>query len=121
MKLPNVAGRLYWHTLGEQYPEPCGNCDNCLNPPKVIDATEPAQKLMSCIYRTGQRFGMGHVLDVLLGKQTDKVNQYQHQQLSTYGIGQEWTAKQWQTLLRQLLVQGKVISDVNAYGALRFD
>jgi ATP-dependent DNA helicase RecQ len=108
----------------ESYPEPCGNCDNCLQPPPLVDATEPARKLLSCIYRTGQRFGVGHVLDVLTGKDTAKVRQHGHQNLSTFGIGKSgasefWTARQWQALLRQLIVQSLVIADVTAFGALR--
>lgn len=108
----------------ENYTEPCGNCDNCLHPPPLMDATEPARKLLSCIYRTGQRFGVGHVLDVLTGKETEKVRQHGHHMLSTFGIGKagdsdSWSLRQWQALLRQLIVQGKVNADVSAYGALR--
>jgi len=112
------------HYFDESYPGPCGNCDNCLQPPPLVDATEAARKLLSCIYRTGQRFGVGHVVDVLMGKITSKVEQHQHQHLSTFAIGksgscQSWSAGQWQALLRQLIVKGLVITDVTAYGALR--
>ncbi len=105
--------------FAEDYPEPCGNCDNCLRPPPVTDATEAAQKLLSCIYRTGQRFGSKHVLDVLLGKETDKALTHGHQHLSTFGIGKDWQQQRWQTLLRQLLVQGYVMVDGNAFNALK--
>ena len=98
--------------------EPCGNCDICLNPPKTWNATVEAQKLLSCIYRTGQRFGLGHVADVLRGKNTDKVQQFQHQQLSTFGIGEERSLKQWKSIARQLIAQGFIRVNQERYGAL---
>ncbi|HET7792081.1 MAG TPA: DNA helicase RecQ [Rhizobacter sp.] len=89
---------------------PCGNCDNCLNPPATWDATEAARKALSCIYRFhqngGQRFGAAHLIDVLRGKATDKVNQYRHQSLSTFGIGADVSEAQWRTVLRQLIALG---------------
>ena len=91
---------------------PCGNCDNCLNPPVTWNATEAARKLLSCIYRfhqqRGQRFGSGHLIDVLRGKETDKVEQYQHQHLSTFGIGADLSEGQWRGVLRQLIALGHV-------------
>ena len=96
----------------------CGNCDNCLSPPDTWDATEPAQQLMSCIYRTGQRFGAGHVLDVLLARSTDKTTQHRHDSLSTWGIGRNIAEPQWRSILRQLVVQGYVWSNAERYGAL---
>jgi ATP-dependent DNA helicase RecQ len=88
----------------------CGNCDNCLNPPITWNATEAARKLLSCIYRFqqqgGQRFGAGHLIDVLRGKETEKVAQYDHQRLSTYGIGADLSEAQWRAVLRQLLALG---------------
>lgn len=90
--------------------EPCGNCDNCLHPPATWDATEPARKALSCIYRFhqnhGQRFGAGHLIDVLRGKTTDKVTQYRHQSLSTFGIGADLSEVQWRAVLRQLIALG---------------
>ncbi|WP_457335617.1 DNA helicase RecQ [Rhizobacter sp. P5_C2] len=90
--------------------EPCGNCDNCLHPPATWDATEPSRKALSCIYRfhqnNGQRFGAGHLIDVLRGKTTDKVTQYRHQSLSTFGIGADLSEVQWRTVLRQLIALG---------------
>ncbi|TDI48078.1 MAG: DNA helicase RecQ [Acidobacteria bacterium] len=98
--------------------EPCGNCDICLNPPVTWDGTEAAQKMLSCVYRTGQRFGTGHVIDVLVGKDTEKTLNNGHQQLSTFGIGQDRSRTQWQSIARQLLVQEFLYSDPERYGAL---
>ena len=99
-------------------PSGCGNCDICLAPPKTWDGTVAAQKLMSCIARTGQRFGAGHVIDVLRGKDTAKVRQHRHERLSTYGIGGDLGDRQWRSLLRQLIAGGFVRSDPGRYGAL---
>ena len=89
---------------------PCGNCDNCLNPPATWDATEAARKALSCVYRFhqqgGQRFGAGHLVDVLRGKVTDKVTQYGHGSLSTFGIGADLSETQWRAVLRQLIALG---------------
>ncbi|MEW6679046.1 MAG: DNA helicase RecQ [Pseudomonadota bacterium] len=98
---------------------PCGNCDNCLEPPQLWDATEPARKALSALYRTGQRFGAGHVIDVLLGKATDKVTQWGHQELSVFGIGTDLDDKRWRTVLRALVAKGWVAVDHDAYGALK--
>ncbi|MBX3619818.1 MAG: DNA helicase RecQ [Rhizobacter sp.] len=91
---------------------PCGNCDNCIHPPATWDATEAARKALSCIYRFhqngGQRFGVVHLMDVLRGKLTDKVTQYQHQALSTFGIGADLGEAQWRAVLRQLIALGHV-------------
>ena len=99
--------------------QPCGNCDVCLNPPTLWDGTEAAQKLLSAVYRTGQRFGAGHVLDVLLGKTTEKVDKFGHNQLSVFGIGASQTDKVWRAVLRQLVVRGLLEVDHTAYGALK--
>jgi ATP-dependent DNA helicase RecQ len=104
--------------FGDEYPEACGNCDNCLSPPASWDGTEAAQKLMSTVYRTGQRFGAAHVVDVLLGKTTDKIHQHGHDQLSVYGIGTELNGSAWRSVVRQLIVQGYLRSDQRRYGAL---
>ena len=92
--------------------EPCGNCDNCLQAPATWNATEAARKALSCIYRFhqngGQRFGAGHLIDVLRGKATEKVGQYNHQQLSTYGVGSDISEAQWRAVLRQLIALGHV-------------
>lgn len=105
--------------FGEQMSEPCGNCDVCLNPPKTWNATEAAQKLLSNIYRTGQRFGAGHVIDVLRGKDTAKIMQFGHQKLSTYGIGADRSDQQWRSILRQLIVQNYVYVNDAQYGAIQ--
>jgi ATP-dependent DNA helicase RecQ len=97
----------------------CGNCDVCLNPPTLWDGTEAAQKLLSAVYRTGQRFGAGHVLDVLLGKKTEKVDKFGHGALSVFGIGASQTDKVWRAVLRQLVVRGLLEVDHTAYGALK--
>ena len=99
--------------------QPCGNCDVCLNPPTLWDGTEAAQKLLSTVYRTGQRFGAGHVLDVLLGKTTEKIDRFGHNQLSVFGIGAGQTDKVWRAVLRQLVVRGLLEVDHTAYGALK--
>ena len=104
--------------FGDESIDACGNCDICLNPPATWDATLAAQQLLSCIYRTGQRFGAGHVIDVLLGKNTDKVQQHGHATISTFAIGAELSAQRWRSVLRQLLVGGFVQADPERYGAL---
>lgn len=105
--------------FGESAPPHCGNCDVCLTPPRTWDATEAAQKLLSCVYRVGQRFGAGHVIDVLRGQDNDKVRQHGHQQLSTFGIGRDLSVKQWQSIVRQLLARGHLTVDAERFGALR--
>lgn len=98
---------------------PCGNCDNCLHPPTTWDATVAAQKALSCIVRTGSRFGAGHVIDVLLGKSNDKIKQYGHDKLSTYGIGTDLIETAWRALFRQLLAGGYLRTDIDGYGTLQ--
>ncbi|MCX2724420.1 DNA helicase RecQ [Roseibium salinum] len=104
--------------FGETYPEPCGNCDTCLSPVETWDGTEAAQKLMSAIYRTGQRFGTGHVIDVLLGKTNEKISRFGHDNLSVFGIGQDVAQKTWQSIARQLVAAGYVDVDHAQFGAL---
>ncbi|WP_269584329.1 DNA helicase RecQ [Roseibium sp. Sym1] len=104
--------------FGETYPEPCGNCDTCLSPVETWDGTEAAQKLMSAIYRTGQRFGSGHVIDVLLGKSNEKTVRFGHDNLSVFGIGQDLALKTWQSIARQLVAAGYVDVDHAHFGAL---
>jgi ATP-dependent DNA helicase RecQ len=107
--------------FGESHDAPCGNCDNCLEPPATFDATEDARKLLSCVYRTGQRFGAAHVIDVLRGVDNDKVRQHQHTELSTFGIGSEHSVLHWRSVLRQLMVRGVLVADVERFGALRLE
>ncbi len=104
--------------FGETYPEPCGNCDTCLSPVETWDGTEAAQKFMSTVYRTDQRFGTGHVIDVLLGKESEKITRFGHDRLSVYGIGQEHSQKVWQSVARQLVAAGLVDVDHANFGAL---
>jgi len=105
--------------FGEEMGEPCGNCDVCLEPPETWDATVPAQKLISCVLRTQQRFGGAHVIDVLLGKETEKVGQHGHNALSTFGIGEELDERGWRSVLRQLVVRGYLTADPDRFNALR--
>jgi ATP-dependent DNA helicase RecQ len=104
--------------FGDTLREPCGNCDNCLEPPETWDATEAARKALSCVYRTGQRFGAGHLIDVLLGKDTDRVRGLRHDRLSTYGIGTELNVKEWRAAFRQLVARGFLSVDMKGYGSL---
>jgi ATP-dependent DNA helicase RecQ len=105
--------------FGEPHPGDCGNCDNCLQPAQTWDGTEAARKALSCVYRTGQRFGAAHVVDVLRGADTEKMRQFGHAELSTFGIGKDLDAKQWRSVFRQLLAAGLLEADVEGYGALR--
>ena len=105
--------------FGDNLEDDCGNCDICLTPPKTWDGTVEAQKLLSCVYRTGQRFGAAHVIDVLRGKATEKVRRNRHERLSTFGIGEDRSLAQWRSILRQVMVQGHLRSDAERYGALR--
>ena len=98
---------------------PCGNCDICLNPPKAFDGTVQVQKLLSTIYRVDQRFGAGHVIDVLRGAETDKVKQWRHDKVSTFGIGSDTSEAEWRTILRQAIALGLVLVDHDAYGSLK--
>ncbi len=110
------------HYFGEDSTA-CGNCDNCLNPPKVWDATEPARKMLSCIYRvqqaSGINFGAGHLMDILRGKPTEKVVLHQHDKLSTFGIGADLGEAQWRAVLRQLIAKNMVRVDVDAFNTLQ--
>ena len=99
--------------------EKCGNCDNCLSPPQVRDGKVIAQKVLSCAYRTGQRFGAMHLIDVLVGRATERVKQFGHDQLSVFGVGRELNEKQWRAALRQLVAMGHLAPDSEAYGALK--
>jgi ATP-dependent DNA helicase RecQ len=97
----------------------CGNCDNCLSPPLVRDGKVIAQKLLSCAYRTGQRFGAMHLIDVLIGRLTERVKQFGHDRLSVFGIGCDLNEKQWRAVMRQLVAMGHLYADSEAFGALK--
>ncbi len=110
------------HYFGEDS-QACGNCDNCLSPPVVWDATEAARKMLSCIYRvqqaSGISFGAGHLMDILRGKATEKVMQHNHDKLSTFGIGSDLGEVQWRGVLRQLIAKGMVRVDPDAFNTLQ--
>ncbi|MDE2470770.1 MAG: HRDC domain-containing protein, partial [Bradyrhizobium sp.] len=106
--------------FGETFAEgKCGNCDNCLSPPLVRDGKVVAQKLLSCVYRIGQRFGAMHLIDVLIGRLNARVKQFGHDRLSVFGIGRELNEKQWRAVLRQLVAMGHLQADSEAFGALK--
>jgi ATP-dependent DNA helicase RecQ len=98
--------------------EDCGNCDTCLAPPETWDATVPAQKALSAVIRTEQRFGAGHIIDVLRGRATDKVVRWGHQEIKTFGVGADLGADEWSAVIRQLVAQGLLSPDAAAMGAL---
>lgn len=102
-----------------QASSPCGNCDTCLSPPVSFDGTVAAQKILSTIYRVDQRFAAGHVVDILRGIDTDRVKQWRHDQLSTFGIGSDKSEAEWRALLRQLIALELIAVDYDNYSALR--
>jgi ATP-dependent DNA helicase RecQ len=103
----------------ESLAEPCGNCDTCLEPPATWDGTEAAQKALSCVYRTGQRFGVNYVIDVLTGKDDARIRTNRHDQASTFGIGSEHTAAEWRNIIRQLIARGFLDIDADGHGGIR--
>ena len=105
--------------FGEPTPEPCGNCDNCQHPPEVWEAAVAAQKALSCVYRTGQRFGVNYLIEVLLGKDDERIRQFHHEQLSTFGIGTEYSEAEWRNIFRQLIALGYLAVDMEGHGGLR--
>jgi ATP-dependent DNA helicase RecQ len=105
--------------FGEPYPAPCGNCDICLEPPETYDATEHAQMALSCVYRVGQSFGITHVVDVLRGSENEKILRFEHDQLSTYGIGADVSRDHWQSLIRQLIHRGYLTQDIARFSVLK--
>ncbi|MEO5812196.1 MAG: DNA helicase RecQ [Rhodanobacter sp.] len=111
--------QLLLGAFGEIYPGPCGHCDNCLRPPKTWDATVHAQKALSAVYRSGQRFGSGHVIDILRGVASERVQSLGHDRLSTFGVGGDLDERQWRSVFRQLLAAGLLEADVEGYGTLR--
>ena len=105
--------------FGEAHEGHCGNCDTCIDPPESWDGTEAARKALSCVYRSGQRFGAGHLIDILRGVATDKVQRFGHEQLSTWGIGADLDVRQWSGVFRQLVAAGLLEADVDRHNALR--
>ncbi|WP_435533014.1 DNA helicase RecQ [Stenotrophomonas koreensis] len=105
--------------FGENYPQPCGNCDNCLSPPVSWDATVAAQKALSCVYRSGQRYGAGHLIDILRGKATEKVSAAGHDRLSTFGIGSDLDERSWRSVFRQLTAASLLAVEPANHGGLQ--
>ncbi|MCB1760978.1 MAG: DNA helicase RecQ [Gammaproteobacteria bacterium] len=103
----------------ETLERPCGNCDNCLTPPETWDASEASRKALSCVYRTGQRFGASYLIDVLTGKDDERIRRNWHDRLSTFGIGTELKASEWRQLIRQLLSRGYLETDSDGHGSLK--
>ena len=97
---------------------PCGNCDTCLQPVDSWDGTEAAQKALSCVYRTGQRFGVNYLIDVLLGKSNERMQRFGHDTISTFGIGAELAQQQWRSVFRQLVARGLLGVDMEGHGGL---
>jgi len=107
--------------FGEDYQAPCNNCDNCHYPPQTLDESENARIALSCIYRSGQRFGVNYIIDLLLGKENEKILRNRHHTLSTFGMGKHLSAPAWRNIFRQLLAHAYIIADPDNYGGLRLD
>lgn len=105
--------------FGENFTGPCHQCDNCLEPPATQDGKIPAQMALSCVYRTGQRFGVKYLVDVLLGKITPQMQRFQHEKVSTFGIGTMFSQQQWLSIYRQLVAANLLTVDMSGYGSLR--
>jgi ATP-dependent DNA helicase RecQ len=103
----------------ETLDQPCGHCDNCIEPPPTWDATEAARKALSCVFRTGQRFGVNYVIDVLMGKPHERILRNHHDRISTWNIGSDLSVNQWRSLFRQLLVYAYLESDADLHGGLK--
>ncbi|MDX1506230.1 MAG: RecQ family ATP-dependent DNA helicase, partial [Spongiibacter sp.] len=104
--------------FGDSLDKPCGNCDNCLTPPETWDATVAAQKALSCVYRSGQRFGVNYLVDILLGKSSDRVQQFGHDKITTFGIGKELSSNEWKALYRQLIARRLLTVDLDGHGSV---
>jgi len=111
--------RVLLNYFNEQLNEDCGNCDICLNPPETYDATIDAQKALSCVYRLQQRYGVNYVIDILRGKEEERIKRLAHDQLSTYGIGKELSQTEWYSVFRQLIHLGYLEQDIANYSVLK--
>ena len=111
--------RVLLNYFGEQLEEDCGNCDVCLDPPERFDATEAAQKALSCVYRVGQRFGVGYVVSVLRGADNERIRSLGHEKLSTWGIGSDRSEQEWISIIRQLIHHGYLVQDIASYSVLK--
>lgn len=105
--------------FGENNSLPCGNCDTCLQPVETIEGTELAQKALSCVFRTGENFGAGHLIDILRGENSEKVRKFGHDQLKTFGIGKEISENQWRSIFRQLAASGFIKVDIQNFGGIK--
>jgi ATP-dependent DNA helicase RecQ len=105
--------------LGEKRETDCGNCDTCLDPPERFDATVAGRKVLSCVYRVGQRFGIKQVVDILRGADTERIRNFRHDRLSTYGIGAEHSHAEWTSIARQLIHRGYLTQDIANYSVLK--
>ncbi len=105
--------------FGDDLDQACGNCDTCLTPVETWDATVVAQKALSCVHRTGQRFGVNYLSDVLLGKDNERIKSFAHDKLGVYGIGGELNARQWRDIFRQLIARNLLTVDIQGHGGLR--
>ncbi|MFV9684718.1 DNA helicase RecQ [Pseudomonas sp. NY15367] len=105
----------------EELPQPCGHCDNCIDGVETWDATEPARQALSAIYRSGQRYGVGHLVDILLGRDNEKIRAAGHQHLAVFGVGKGLSEVEWRTLFRQLVARGLADVDLEGFGGLRLD
>lgn len=111
--------RVLLNYFAEPLQQDCGNCDVCQNPPEQFDATEAAQMALSCVYRVGQRFGVGHVVAVLRGADSERIRTLGHQQLSTYGLGSNRSEQEWTSIIRQLIHRGYLVQDIANYSVLK--
>ncbi len=118
-ELPTCRRRAIRAYFGEAPGEDCGNCDNCLNPSQTWDGTEAAQKAMNCVSRTGQRFGVNYLVDVLVGKDNARIREWRHDRLEVFGNGAEHGAVEWRSIFRQLIAQGYLWVDADRFDALR--
>lgn len=109
------------HYFGEAYPDACGNCDSCLEPAQTWDGTEASRMALSAVVRTGQRFGVNHLIDVLRGAENDKIWQFDHHHLPTYGVGKTLDGNQWRSVFRQLVGRGYLSVDLDRFGALKLE
>ncbi|WP_297794342.1 DNA helicase RecQ [uncultured Marinobacter sp.] len=105
--------------FGDVLEEACGNCDTCLNPPDTWDGTVAVQKALSCVFRTGQRYGVTYLIDVLRGSENERILQFGHDKVSTYGIGTELSVNEWKSVFRQLVANGYLRADPEGYGSLQ--
>ncbi len=105
--------------FGDRLEQPCGNCDTCLEPPETWDGTEAARKALSCVYRTGQRFGVNYLIDILQGRENERICRFGHHRISTWGIGEELDTRQWRSVFRQLVARGYITVDIGGHGSLR--